>query len=100
MKTTRLLCLVTKINKSFKNQNMKLTRDSFNIPKVICNHLVGKNHSKLHRHIVGIIFIALGVVIADLFERGIAHSITECLGGIVQGVGTIPLLEKITEGEV
>lgn len=69
-----------------------------NVSKVICNHLIGKEHSHGHRILVGVVITILGLVIGEtfgsvsLFPHIILLSI-KGIGGIVQGVGAVPIVE-------
>jgi len=66
---------------------------SFNPPKFICDHLVGKNHTPIHRMAFGSVTILIGVLIAKSGGEGITHILTDCVGYFIHGVGSMPFLE-------
>lgn len=82
------------MNKDFVKDAIKVGK-KIHVTKIICNHVMGKNHSINHRVVVGIIFIYSGVLIAGFFQSGILHIIFDGVGYCVHGIGSIPLVEKI-----
>ena len=68
-----------------------------NLPRHIATHLFGCNHKSEHRMAVGIMFIALGTAITRCFEANVfAHTIMESAGFFVHGIGTVPIVEHLT----
>ena len=70
--------------------------DWVNVPKTICTHLVGSNHSKYHHMGVGTVLIATGVIISSLGEGTVLHLLTEGVGYMIHGFGTVPFIEAFT----
>ena len=66
-----------------------------NLAQFICNHLVGKEHTHGHRIFVGFIIMIIGLWIGDAFVPPIhiLALITKGFGGIVDGVGAVPIVE-------
>lgn len=83
--------------------------DSINVPKIICEHLIGEHHSHLHRMSVGGLVMMSGVCVAKMaahcdfipLEMG-----ADLFGYLVHGIGAVPyvdalvLLVKRESGEV
>lgn len=67
-----------------------------NVPKHICTHIVGENHSQIHRLFVGVIVIVIGVGIANIHIGVIVVDMTaEGIGYVIHGIGSIPIVEGI-----
>jgi len=70
-----------------------------NIHKTIANHVVGKNHTVLHRRISGIIVMCIGVGIVKLSlilaEGAMIHYAFDIIGYAVHGIGMIPFVEEV-----
>lgn len=66
-----------------------------NLAQWICNHLVGKEHTHGHRIFVGSIIMVIGLWIGDVFVPPIhiLALITKGFGGIVDGIGLVPIIE-------
>lgn len=70
--------------------------EKLNVAKTICNHLVGKEHTKNHRIFTGIILMIFGVgltVIAKSFASSIIHFIGDAIGYLLHGLGGYPIVE-------
>lgn len=70
------------------------------IPKNLCNHVIGDNHTHKHRLICGtiIIMIGVGIVKGAMFFEGVAvHFIAESVGFLIHGIGSIPYIELISK---
>lgn len=81
--------------------NLKKWRSTFaqpvNLPRIICNHVVSKEHSLKHRKIVGIVIMVVGVVIAKGFfipiSMEVVHVVCECTGFGLHALGAAPWIE-------
>jgi len=77
--------------------SLRLVR-SINVTRVVCNHLVGKEHSKRHRMIVGVVLMVVGVAVAkhaghsDVFLVAFGG---DGLGYALHGLGLTPFVESI-----
>lgn len=77
-----------------KKDRAKSILDKANIPKIICVHLIGEEHSVHHRMGVGVITMAIGVVIAKTTSGiYVIQFIGELLGYLIHGIGSIPFVE-------
>lgn len=83
-----------KKNPKKKGELAKDILEKANIPKIICVHLIGEEHSVHHRMGVGVITMAIGVVIAKS-TSGIyfVQFAGELLGYLIHGIGSIPFVE-------
>ena len=66
--------------------------------RAICENIVGDNHHIVHRLIVGIILMILGVNIADAKELFHSHVIQLSLDGtgyLLHGIGAAPVLDLL-----
>lgn len=71
-------------------------KDYINIPKHISSHLCGEKHSVVHRRVVGVVIIVLGVVVAKSGGEGIIlHIVFDAFGYALHGIGLIPFVEAI-----
>lgn len=68
-----------------------------NLPKHICTHLLGKDHSHIHRMSVGVVVMSAGVGISKLFaDIYVLHFICDMCGYGIHAMGTMPFLEAIS----
>ena len=69
-----------------------------NLSKSICTHLMGKEHTILHRICVGAVFMALGTIIGNI-HLGVPHGdlITSGTGGLVHAIGATPVIEALSK---
>lgn len=69
-----------------------------NLPKVVCDHLVGKSHTVSHRYTTGVIIMSLGVGLTKvvfLFEGGFIHILGDIVGYAVHGLGAVPFIDGL-----
>ena len=69
---------------------------SLNVPKTICTHVLGKNHTKTHRRYCGICVMIVGVFIAEVIG-GTSHYLTficNVFGYGLHGMGLVPFIEE------
>jgi hypothetical protein len=83
-----------------KPANKKFMRllSKLNLSKWIASHLIGKNHSIIHRQITGIAIMIFGVGLAKLFgELSIDYVrfFGDILGYGLHGIGLIPFVHTI-----
>lgn len=75
-----------------------------NLPRIICNHVVSKEHSLKHRKIVGVVIMIVGVVImivGVVMAKGfflpigleVVHVVCECTGFGLHALGAVPWIE-------
>jgi hypothetical protein len=81
---------------------MKLKRflHSVNLPRVICHHTLGKEHTARHRMLVGVGVMLCGVLIAKSahhFDFYFIQVVLDLVGYAVHGLGFTPFLEAIIE---
>jgi len=71
---------------------------AFNPARAICNHLVGENHSVVHRLGAGALIMGSGVLVAKAGGDGlILHFIADLVGYAIHGIGLIPFVDKLIE---
>lgn len=69
-----------------------------NAPRVVCQHLFGKDHTAAHRMIVGAVVMIAGVGIAKLGGHSEAHILaylSDVIGYAIHGIGLTPFLEAL-----
>lgn len=73
------------------------TYSNLNIPRKICNHIIGKEHKEHHRITVGLVVMIVGVVIAKAPISGVfvVHVILETGGFLLHCIGAIPIVQRI-----
>lgn len=67
------------------------------LPKALCNHLIGENHSLAHRLICGACLMVVGVAVAhtaSALPEG-AGFIADLTGYLIHGIGSTPVIEAI-----
>lgn len=91
----RLYQLIITACNNIQNNAGRMHR--FNPISFACNHLVGKDHTHLHRIIVGIPVIVLGVAISKygIGLSGPIHIMLDGIGYLVHGIGAIPFIEIV-----
>lgn len=68
---------------------------SLNVPKVICDHVIGKKHSLKHRRLCGLVVMLIGVFIAEVVGSQ-SHYLTficNTVGYGLHGTGLLPFIE-------
>lgn len=68
------------------------------LARLICNHLVGENHSAVHRCTFGIVIMCVGVGFtkaAFLVDISFIHGVADVVGYGIHGIGAIPFVEHI-----
>jgi hypothetical protein len=72
----------------------------YNIMMMLCNHIVGTQHTRTHRRIAGLIFMVIGVYIAGYCQSTvILFKITgDVVGFGLHGIGLMPYIE-VFEGK-
>ena len=68
------------------------------LSRMICNHLVGDNHSKMHRYSAGVCIMAVGVGLTKIVlmsEIGLIHAFGDLIGYGVHGIGAIPFVDGL-----
>ncbi len=69
-----------------------------NAPRVVCQHLFGKDHTTTHRMIVGAVVMVTGVCIAKLgghAEMQVLAYLSDVVGYGIHGIGLTPFLEAL-----
>lgn len=72
------------------------TLHALNVPKHICNHLIGKEHSSNHRMIMGVFVMAVGVGVAKIpvtFEA--FRFVCDMSGYLIHGLGCVPFIDNL-----
>lgn len=73
-----------------------------NIPRLICQSLIGKSHETHHRIAVGGFLMCTGVLIAQgghLVEIVVFKATLDLVGYTLHGVGIVPFLEWLLESD-
>ncbi len=69
---------------------------AINLPRTICNHLIGEEHHTAHRMAIGMIIAFIGVEISRMGSTYHLFSIALEGGGyLIHAIGTIPFIEWI-----
>lgn len=82
---------------------------NLNLPKIICNHTIGKNHSYTHRMRCGVLVMMIGVAISKSAAHiphtstiwimkiifFVSHYAVDAVGYFIHGVGALPIVEKL-----
>ena len=70
------------------------------LARMICNHLVGDSHTKVHRFSAGVIIMAVGVTVTKvvlMVESGFIHAFGDLIGYAIHGIGAIPFVEHLIQ---
>ncbi len=74
-----------------------------NLTKNVANHLIGSQHTHIHRKLMGIAIIMIGIVLkltlTNLFSSEIISYLSEIISNTFHGIGLLPFimaLEKTT----
>lgn len=68
--------------------------DCVNIPKRMADHAFGHHHSHRHRMVFGVVFMAIGVLIAKLLHFNLlTHILADIVGYGVHGMGAVPFID-------
>jgi glycopeptide antibiotics resistance protein len=71
----------------------------FDLPRVICSHLLGSKHTILHRVLIGVfVFMPLGVCVSEIHAN--FHLVNIALNGfgaMIHGIGCTPVIELIAK---
>ena len=72
-----------------------------NLPRLICNHIVGKEHTIEHRLFVGSCIMIVGVLLSKVtFDNYIhVHLFTDMVGYGIHGIGLTPWIELMSKAE-
>lgn len=74
---------------------MKRIVRKVNVSKVVCDHLVGENHTQRHRMITGVIIVVAGVAISKIPTTiHTLHFLFDAVGYGVHGLGCVPFIER------
>lgn len=69
---------------------------ALNLPRIVCNHLIGEEHHVTHRMLVGLVIGFIGVEVARMSSTYHLFSIVFEGGGyVIHAIGTIPFVEWI-----
>lgn len=69
-----------------------------NLSKTICDHLIGEEHTPIHRISVGVVIMVVGVGVAKgsmAIDYAFVHFFGDMLGYFLHGVGAIPIVDKL-----
>lgn len=70
------------------------------LPRALCHHAVGKDHTHTHRMVAGMFIMAGGVGIAkaaNLFDGAFMHYSLDMVGYAIHGLGALPYIEYLIE---
>jgi len=74
----------------------------FNLPRHICQHLLGKDHQAHHRMTAGATLMVVGVFIAQgshLVEIVVFKATIDLIGYSFHGLGLVPFLEWLLDND-
>lgn len=72
----------------------------YNLPRELCHHTIGKEHTHTHRMLAGTVVMIIGVAIAksaNIFHYEILHYSLDLCGYAVHGLGCAPFIEYLME---
>ncbi len=74
---------------------MKKVLNCLNLSKFICDHVIGKKHTKTHRRVCGLIVMVVGVFIAEIVGHLVPYTEFMCntIGYGLHGTGLLPFIE-------
>ena len=76
--------------------NVKKVVHTLNVPRIVCNHIYGKEHTLQHRLIAGVLLVAFGAALTKFHVDLQAVTVAiETLAALAQGAGTTPLVEML-----
>lgn len=71
-----------------------------NVPRVLCDHMLGEHHTSKHRMLTGSIVMLAGVMIAKLTSHA-AYEVLEVggdlLGYLIHGIGAVPFVDHLIQ---
>jgi hypothetical protein len=70
-----------------------------NLPKKICVALLGEKQKPVHRMVLGLIFMALGVFISKSlshYDNSFVEFIGDLIGYAIHGTGCVPFIDFLT----
>lgn len=73
-----------------------------NLPRIICQHMLGKDHKVHHRMGAGVTLMFIGVMIAQgghLVELVVIKATIDLIGYSFHGLGLVPFLEWLMEND-
>lgn len=83
-------------NNNFRNSVL----EKLDVTKPICEHLIGTNHTDIHRIFTGAIIMVAGVSLVK-FSMSTSYFFLQftgdILGYLIHGIGAIPILKKLEE---
>lgn len=68
------------------------------VAKMICNHLISKEHTLIHRCTIGFVIMGSGVMLtkgALFFDSGFIHWFADLVGYGIHGIGAIPFVDSV-----
>ena len=71
-----------------------------NLSERIYTHLLGENHTHVHRKITGVFIMVFGVGLVKftyMFPFEIIHFVGDGVGYLIHGIGCLPFVENITK---
>lgn len=71
---------------------------NLDITRILCNHLVGEDHTHQHRIFTGIVIMVFGVGVAKFalfFSSAAIHFIGDMIGYFIHATGAVPILEHM-----
>lgn len=73
-----------------------------NLPRHICDAVLNKKHTKVHRISAGMVLMVIGVIIAKAsgaVSITIIHIIGDAIGYGLHGIGITPIIEHFVQEE-
>jgi hypothetical protein len=83
-------------------KRVKLIVGAADLPKKICHHMVGEDHTPIHRMSVGAVIMVIGVSIAKVDASGmyhVFHYAFDVVGYVLHGLGTVPFINSLIQDE-
>jgi hypothetical protein len=80
------------------NEKLSIVIETLNVPKKICDHLLGEEHPQEHRMVVGVFVMTTGVLVANsahYLDIVIWHIFVDVIGYAIHALGFTPYIEWI-----
>ena len=84
--------------KNFNKNKNRAVLKNIDLTRLISDHLVGENHKRYHRFVVGVVIMVSGVSFTEFsytFASVGFHIVGDVVGYFVHGLGAVPFIEYI-----
>lgn len=71
-----------------------------NVPRILCDHMLGEHHTSKHRMLTGSVVMFAGVMIAKATSHAAYEAIEvggDLLGYLIHGIGAVPFVDHLIQ---